>query len=474
MKKKLTVIVLLCLALLLAACTHKEPATGESPSASSSAQPSVSPSETPTSAPAMSEAEAFLAGGPSAAEVGRYVTDNAPVLAASDGDLLLERLILLQQDLADMMNVRIWDKAYMFALNETMGGVFDAEKIGDIEDEDVKSMFTEITDAVMTVVRYEETPVFEMNWERLEAIGGAFSPEAADMIGYRSRLQGNYYAGDPLDFDLLAADIAAVEDELTGLDGGFIRWQLRKVYTRQISELFIGPEGSFLGEYADDDSAYLARLEQYAQMYGGKFGQLCWGLYEMQGDDSQTVMDFLNGALIFPPYDPLAAEITVSEEDGTWLSLPVISGADAALTDLLNMTVRNTALTMLEDDRTDQTLSTYVTVCGDYMSVTFACSYLDADSDYHYEETGLVLDLTSGESVTLDDIVGLPFADYKDALLGAIRGYNLPNDLAETFAFALTDSGMTISLPSKDGGWPDYYTVTFNGLRSFMDITKLF
>jgi hypothetical protein len=76
--------------------------------------------------------------------------------------------------------------------------------------------------------------------------------------------------------------------------------------------------------------------------------------------------------------------------------------------------------------------------------------------------------------VTLDEIAEKPFSDYKDALLTAMRGYNTPTDLTESFAFSLTDSGLTVSLPSGNGDWPDYYIVTFNGLRSFMDISRLY
>ncbi len=111
---------------------------------------------------------------------GGYLTDNAPNLSASDGDLLLERADFAAQDLAYLMNVRIWEEAYMSALEESMGGIFDPGKIGEIKDDGVKTMFAEIADAVMTVVRYEETPVFGTDWKRLEEIGGAFSQEAAE------------------------------------------------------------------------------------------------------------------------------------------------------------------------------------------------------------------------------------------------------------------------------------------------------
>ncbi len=115
-----------------------------------------------------------------------------------------------------------------------------------------------------------------------------------------------------------------------------------------------------------------------------------------------------------------------------------------------------------------------MTVSGDYMSVTFTNSYLDADGQYHYKETGLVLELTTGDTITLDALVGAPFDSYKDMLLAVMRGSNIPDELNEPFAFSLTDNGMTISILPATGDWPDYYTVTFNGLRSFMDISRLY
>ncbi len=476
MKKRLTVAVLLCLALFLTSCDKKEYVSEETPSAGAPASPSVLPSasEAQPSAPQETAAEAFLKAEPSAAQVGRYLTENAAALTAGDGDLLLERLIILQQDIADMMNVRIWDNAYMTALNETMGGVFDPDRIDDIDDPDVRSVFSEVADALMTVVRYEETPVFEMDWQKLETFRGAFSAEAADMIGYHSRLQSGAYAGDPLDFDLLAADIAAVEERLAPLDSGFIRWQLRKVFYSQVSRFFTGPEGSFYGEYVGNGSEYTERLQEYAGMYSGRFGEMCREIYELAGEDAQAISDYLTGALIFPPDCPLSARNAVFEEDGAWLSLPVITGGDGALADALNAEIRDMALMMLESGRTDQSVSTYMTVSGAYMSVTFACSFLDGEGQYHYTETGLVLDLSTGGSVTLDDLVGAPFDSYKDALLNAMSGSNIPPELSLTPAFYLTGSGLTISVPSGAEGWPDYYAVTFNGLRSFMDISRLY
>ena len=474
MNKKLTALLILCLTLLLASCAQKVPDAVETPSASVPAEPSVQPSEAQPSVSVQTAAEVFLHEEPSASEVGRYLTENASSLTSFEGDLLLERLILLQQDVAYMMNVSIWDGAYMSALNDTMGGVLDPSKIDDIEDVEVKSAFSEAVAALMTVVRYEETPVFEMNWKQLESISGAFSPDADDMIVYRSRLQGNTYVGDPMNFDLLAADIAGVEEKLDALDNGFVSWQLRKVFTNQVGNLIVGPEGSFLDEYTDKNSAYNLRLQKYAGMYGGRFGEICQNLYALKNEDSQTVMDYLSGALIFPPDYPLTAEIIVTEENGAWLSVPVLSGEDGALTDKLNGAIRDTGISMIEDGRIDQTVSNYVTVSGDYMSITFACGYLDDESQYHYVETGLVLDLTTGERVTLDDLVGIPFESYKDALLAAMRGYTIPTGLSQSFEISLTDSGMTLSLPSESGGWPDYYSVTFNGLRNFMDISRLY
>ncbi len=477
MKKRMTAILLTSITLLLASCAAQEPApleTSSSPLPTVSAEPSAGSAEPAPSISAQTDAELFLSREPAAAQVGRYLTENGASVTAEDGDLLLERLVLLQMDIAGQLNVRIWDKAYMSALNDTMGGIFNPSKIDDIEDNDVKAAFNEAADALITVVRYEETPLFEMNWSRIEALGTTLSDEAAAMVLYNSRLQGNYYAGDPLNFDALAADIAAVEEQLTALDGGFVGWELRKVFNYQLSLLIAGPEGSFEGEYTDKNSAYNKRLEQYAGQYGGRFADICRDLYALENEDSQTVTDYLYDALIFPPNYPLTADITITEENGAWLSLPVVYGENYDLTEKLNEIIHETALSLIKEGRTDQTLSTYVTVSGDFMSVVFACSYLDEEGQYYYSETGLVLELTTGNPVTLDTLVGAPFDSYKDALLKVMRGYNIPARLEPTFSFYLTDNGMAISLPSEDSGWPDYYIVTFNGLRSFMDISQLY
>ena len=483
MTKRLIAMLFIILILPLVACAENEPSTDGSPSASaaSSAAASKTPdAETQTSdaEPGDQQAETaaalFLNVEPSAAQVGQYLTENASSLSPADGDLLLERLILLQEDVADLLNGQILGTAYMTALSDTMGGVFDPAKIDDIEDPDVKSAFTQAADALMTVVRYEETPMFEMDWDQLAEISGAFSNEAADMIVYRSRLQSSYYAADPLDFDALAADIAAVEDMLVLLDGGFVRWELRKVYSSQISLFFFGPEGSFMGEYEDVESEFNLRLEEYSGIYDGSFGELCLELYGMSSEDRQTYADDIFNALIFLPNYPMSVEFEVSEEYGAWLSLPIVTGEDSALAVQLNSAIRDTALTLLEDGRSDQSVSTYVTVTGDYMSVTLVCSYLDAEGQYYYAETGLMLDLITGEPITLDEIVGAPFDSYKDKLLEVMSGYDIPSELSSSFAFSLTDSGMTITLPSDDDEWPDYYMINYNGLRSFMDITKLY
>jgi hypothetical protein len=38
----------------------------------------------------------------------------------------------------------------------------------------------------------------------------------------------------------------------------------------------------------------------------------------------------------------------------------------------------------------------------------------------------------------------------------------------------LTSGELTLVVPSPDSEWPDYFTVTWNGLRSFMDVSKLY
>ncbi len=454
----------------------KIPQSAEPTEASPSPSASLS---TPESATAL-----FLEGDPSAANISKYLSYNASHFSAEDGDLLLERLLLEQLDIALYMNSKILDDAYMTTLNQTLGGVLDVSKIPNIINDAVRHDFKMASDSLMTIVRYEETPVFEPDWAALELMKASFSTQAGVMIDYQSRLQGRYYYSDDLyNFNLLAADIAAVEQAIKNTDGGFVRWQLEHVYSVQMGRLLYGPEGSYLSMFITGDKKIVSNIAKFAGQYtDSKLGIVCKGLIKKQSEGQQAVTDFISDSLIFPPGDTREITNFNTDYNGAKLEILQVTGMqDNAVMEKINAAIMDTAKTLVKSGIADQKVNCYIGFTNDkYMNLTFSYSYtVDKKSD-HYAESYLMLDVKTGARVSLNDLTGQPFKAYKAQLLEAVNKTNVSNgtdilmDLKEPVIFALDRSAMIISVTSDASQYPDSYTVTWNGLRSIMDITQLY
>jgi hypothetical protein len=442
--------------------------------------PAASPSGAPDPAgetPAPLSTQAFLDGEPDAAAVAGYLRDNAGKLPPEEGDLLLERLILLHQDIAEDLNRRIWETPYQAALYETLGGTLDAAKISEIEHPAVKSDFQRAADGMMTIVRYEETPVFETDWRAVASLKDAFTDGAAALAEYQSRLQSGYYRGEPYNFDLAAADIADTEKLLTGMDRGFVRWQLKQLYYRQAAWFLFGPEGTFIDAFAAGDEDMRRVIEKNAGQYAGTaFGTICLKLLENRGGDMQDLTNFVVDSLLFPPGDPRTVTEETFSQGGASVTVPVLSGIPGgAVLEKINAAVRGMAVSLVRPDGSDQTVQGSVSYPGErYMGFVFRCNWTDSAGSQRYTEAFLTVDLETGDAVTLDDLMGRPFNEYKEALAAMMRGYNPPEDIDKSVMFNLQAEELALMVPSGDTDWPDYYTVTYNGLRRLTDITKLY
>jgi hypothetical protein len=478
MKKQSYIAIILAAFLLLTGCAGGGSQTPDESKPSETAEPGTSPGagESADPAPSTSAAEAFLSGEPGTAEIAAYLEQNAESLSPEDGDRLLERLILTQLDISQRMNWIIFDEPYITALNDTMGGVLDESKIANITDETVRKDFQEIADSLMTVVRYEETPVVEPDWEAIEAMD-AYSENAAAMVMYQSRVQGRYYHGDPYNFDPAAEDIAAIEQLLGSVGSGFVRWQLKMNYDRLVSTLLFGPEGSFLYMYMEGDEQILGNIERYAEEYQGThFGSICADLKGMQGVEIQDISDYIIDRLNFPPDDTRTMTELETEYSGAALSILKINGLkDPAIEDKIYEACLAAAQAMVQPDYTEQTVTSYSSFNNEsFLCLTLVNSYTGTDGKYIYEESNLTFDLATGNILTLDDMVGQPLDAYKSALLGSMFGDALVTDISVPVEFSIYSEGITVIIPSDGDQWPAYYTVTLNGLRKFMDISKLY
>lgn len=276
---------------------------------------------------------------------------------------------------------------------------------------------------------------------------------------------------------MLAADIADTEKLLTVMDSGFVRWQMKQVYKRQAGRLLFGPEGSYLDAFASGDEEMLRAVDKYAGLYSGThFGNLCARLLDESDAGMQALSDTITDSLRFPPDDPRSVTETELQQDGAVITLPVLSGLkDAGAQERINTALRDAAINLAGTASGSRTVTCYVSFVSDrYLCFGFQLSWRDSTDMDRFTEVYKTFDMESGAVVTLDELLGKPFSEYKDTLLQLMQGYSEPGDLSEPIEFSLWDDGIALLVPVPDSDWPDYYTVTMNGLRSLTDVSKLY
>lgn len=473
MKKFASLFLAVITAVAVAACAPGSQ-NGAAPSETASISP---PAASPTSQPEESAAEVFLSRSPGAPEIGAYLKNHAEQLTPEDGDLLLERLLLAQLDISYLMNGRLIEAAYMTALNDTMSGILDVYKIPRIADEGVRNEYQRVADSLLTIVRYEETPVCEADWAALVDLASVFSADAAMLIDYQSRLQGRYYVSESYKFDLLAADIIQVEKALQTTGGDFIHFQLKALYTRQVAQLLYGPEGSYLSMFAAGNGGLTANLGNYANLYpDSHFGAICAQMLDLQAEGMAALSDFISRSLYFSPAD--TKELTDKKYDYKEAAIDILQlkgFKDAALEAKVNGAIMDYAQALVTAGDKNQTVTAYASFANDtFISINFTHSYKNETGGNRFTESYLLLDITTGEPVSLDALVGRPFESYKDALRASVIGRAAPGDITPPVQFMIDRNAMILSVPSDNNDLPEYYTVTFNGLRSFMDVSILY
>ncbi len=426
---------------------------------------------------ALKTVTAFLDSDPSVSEIGAYIRIPPLPITGEIGDMLLERLILTQFDTMESMNRKIYDEPYMTALNVAMGGILDGTKISTITNETVKNDFQEVFDGFMTIVRYEETPVVETDWVALVPFIKMFSIEAANMVDLQSRIQNRYYFGDPYKFDLLADDIAFNEQKIRESQSKFVRWQLNRLYDRQISNLLVGPEGSYLNELSAGEKTAVDRITNYADTYkDSSLGKLCSELLALNKPDMMAMSELISFRTYFDVGDSKTLLKTLESIKQVDCNLIRISGlSDQAAEDKINGAILASAEALIVQDMAGQFVSAYVSFANsNYLSVSVSNSYTDAAGMFQFYEDYINFDLNTGEEITLDDLFGASFDTYKEKLILGLKNQKFIQQLDAMPEFQLFDQGIMFKIPDKTSAYSLNDQISINFARKFMDISLFY
>ena len=452
---KIVLIFFIGLSLLfsLAACAKKTdtPVPGENPS-SSEVETASDEGET-TSGSQSTEAQMLeamkniiLSGGDSVT-VAQYFNENIQQATPDEADQMLDWLIQMQSGLIQTSHEGLlYEPEYLDALNETMNGILDPDKVDLIENQEVKAFYHSLLDSDLTLVRYEETPVAEMDWSHIQSLGGSYTEALQMMVDfsiYRPLLRDE-------DVETYVDRIYQMEAQLMISPDGFGKEKLLELYDDYVAYALSGPEGSYIYRLQDkSDTYYQKMMAVTSDVKESGFAKVAQTLMSVQSaDDFMGLMDIVDGYRGDNPYNPRHWTKVTSMQDGLEMTTFSYEGLDPRISDKVNELI-NQALDRLVVQSLDGTVDqvsmyrTYGT--SKYSTIYIYLNYTDQDGAFQYKDTSVTLDLDHGTLLDLKSLLKINESDF-------IQTVNALTDQTFTLPpkFEVINTGLLLTAQSED------------------------
>lgn len=429
-----------------------------------------------TSSKESEQIKTFLSKDPTYVDIINYLKNNTTKYNESNA-LLFERYILSAESKNYELSRDVFDQVFLDELNNTLGGSFDISKIPSIKNDKLRNVLQDAADGMLTIVRYEEVPVFEIDYSRLADFSDLFDVYTQEFIKLKAKLQDyDYYTTEyALDHEQLAKDIIAVENLISKDPPLFIKSRLQQLMENQISRLLVGPEGSYLSELMDSKDMSATYVGDIAMKYEKTFlGQICRDMINNPKEDFMTYIDIINSYNHFPGDTEKKLINKEKEFNGYKYYGFDLTGFDDHIILSVNNIIDHqfdeytTSVDTLDDLKIHQ--YTYF-VNENYLSIGLSRTYSNSESAYNEDQVYLNIDLKTGEVITLDELFGKDFNDYKEQLSKLISE---EVDLSQSPDFYLTDDGVVV-LPKVVGrSYPNFTIIGLDNLRMFMDQSLLY
>lgn len=403
-----------------------------------------------------------------AAEIGRFIRDHATEASSLEMESMMEKLVLYQGALADEVNQKIYTEAYMKALNETMGGVLRPSNVEDIENEEARNDFQRLVDAHLKVVRYEETPVVETDWEALKVYENLVSEDFSALIRLWEKIQNSGYGRQEIAFEDIMQDLVQTEELIQSNEVSFLTWQLNQLYERQVYSLFVGPEGSYMDTFVSKNSDLYTTLQKGAADYPDtRFAQLVETLENSEATDHQTMTDHILNFYTFGVKG--TGKIVKERLDGGeslgelfYVHLPQDSTKEKAVNDLINQVAESMALPE------EGTLNNYIAYGNDhYLSVLMFGSYTTKGGEFRFREEMVTINLDTLERETLRNMLEREGSNVSITEMFPTAPYDIDN-------FVIEGPGLRLMWQVEGQEHEEYGRMWFYELERYMSLEKLY
>lgn len=396
-----------------------------------------------------------------AADIGMYIRDNIAQATPDEAEEMLFWLMVYQTQTKISLDSQLYEEAYIRALNETMEGVLDPDKVKLIKDPVVKKDFQSLVDGFMTIVRYEETPVIETDWYALSAYTEAYSDTVATLINKWTERR-DFTASE--DYYQTAQNALMIEKLMGNDNSEFMNSQLERLYRGFINDVMVGPEGSYLGTFVGKNDARYEALMSFAMDHqASSFGAFIINL------DKKTWTDYLgpNEELIrflsFGSNNIVWEEETINNESREAIIYSLAYQAKPEVAQKINRHMASVIADMALAADDYYSVRTYPYYNGNrYLSAAISLSY-GQGAQTTYMERYLSYNMLTGEPVTISDYMGLSDEETIETI-NELTGTNFK----ELPQFSFTGDGLfVIPAPSDDLG-AAYATISLKDLVPYV------
>ncbi|GAU80009.1 hypothetical protein [Fusibacter sp. 3D3] len=391
--------------------------------------------------------------------VAAYVQDHIKEASPEEADQMIEILLQMQTALIQKSHEGLlYDSAYMEALNNTMGGVLDPEKINEIENEAVRSFYQSVVDSELTMVRYEETPVLETNWESIQAYQATFTEPFQMVIDFQD--YNNLLRAE--DVEDLVNRVYAMEEMLLKSSNGFAKSELTELYSTYVSRILAGPEGSYLYRLGDASDDYYKKM--VVAIEGHEKSGFAKETQVMMAEETKTfnhLIDIVDAYRSNNPYGEHRWEKSVKEEGDVKVVTLSYEGEDASVSKRINAILQSAKAELIESlGASNYQIDMYKAYqSGDYATIQIYINYIAEDGQAEYDEKAVNLDLKNGILLTLNTLL----KSGEDGLLDEVN--TLAESDFETIPnFSLTTTGLLLTEPKESSPNIDHAVITMDQL----------
>gem|GEM_PF-2535721 len=394
-----------------------------------------------TKGPLIQDLENLVLSDANSVLVAAYVRGHINEALPEEADYMVEILLEMQAALIQKSHEGIlYESAYMDALNNTMGGVLDPDKISEIKDDGVRAFYQSVVDSDLTMVRYEETPVLETNWEKIKSYQATFTEPfqmVVDFHNYNDLIRKE-------NVEEMTRRVYAMEEMLLKAPSGFAKNELADLYSTYVSRMLAGPEGAYLYRLTDVSDPYYKKMALAVEEHETSgFAKVTKNMMAQKTKTFEHLIDIVERYRLNNPYGKHQWEEGTIEDGNAKVTMLTYKSEDAIVSERINAILLAASDELIKSSgaSSNYDIEMYKTYqSGNFATVHLYINYATKDGETHYDEKVVNLDLKNGIELTLNTLLNTSDADVLDKVNTLSE-----SDFSTTPSFSLTVTGLLLT-----------------------------